>query len=98
MEPDDAGRPGQHEDPPSSRSSAVQSRTPFEKTRSHKSWQRDNLSAEETEKLTIIEEACEEPVDLIALTALATSPHGLVDDGVRRVACRSTELRPQLLG
>lgn len=44
-------------------------------------------SSTASSKATAILQACRQPIDRLALVALATSDGGLVDDRVRRVAC-----------
>ncbi len=52
------------------------------------SWRPEPLSETESAKVMRILEACKER-DLEALVALCTSSGGLVEDEVRRAACRS---------
>lgn len=50
-------------------------------------WQGKLLSQEECSKVGKIVAACEDTRDVRLLATYATSPHGLVDDQVRRIAC-----------
>jgi len=52
------------------------------------SWRPKPLSAVETDKVMQILQACRDR-DLEALSALATSEHGLIEDEIRRTACES---------
>ena len=48
------------------------------------------LSTIQLQKVDAIIDACDESSKLDLVIALATSPDGLIDDGVRRIACRPT--------
>jgi len=50
-------------------------------------WRAEPLSAVETNKVMQILQACRDH-DLEALSALATSKHGLIEDEIRRTACK----------
>ena len=52
-------------------------------------WQGRLLTQEECSKVEEIVAACEDGHDMRLLVKYATSPHGLVDDQVRRIACMS---------
>lgn len=54
------------------------------------SWRQEPLSEPESAKVMRVLEACKER-DLEALVALCTSSGGLVEDEVRRIACRSQD-------
>ena len=52
-------------------------------------WQGRLLTPEECGKVVEIAASCEDARDVRLLVTYATSPHGLVDDQVRRIACMS---------
>ena len=54
-----------------------------------KHWKGKDLSQAEESKVIQILAACEDPRDHGSLITLATSTHGLVDDELRREACKS---------
>ena len=56
---------------------------------------RKRLSAIQHEKVISIIDACEGSSGLESVIALATSPDGLIDDGLRRIACMATILSLQ---